>query len=77
MEQKLWTLAFVLALLKTRLGLVHGETDGDGTLRNQEGNPLNFTSSIKFTMKPHPPVRVSGNSFPCDTTRTHFSLATI
>ena len=58
MEQKLWTLAFVLALWKTRVSLFHGGTDGDGTLGSQEGNPLNFTSSIKSNTEPHPPVQV-------------------
>lgn len=32
--------------------------------------PLNFTLSVKFTMELHPSVRVSGNSFPHNTTTT-------
>ena len=70
MEHKLWTLAFVLALLKTQLDVFQGKTKGDGTLGSQEGDPLSFMSSIKFTTEPHLPIRVSGNSFSCDTTRT-------
>ena len=70
MEQQLWALAFILAPLKIRLDLFHGGMDRDETLESQEGSPLNFPSSVKFTMEPHPPMRVSGNSFPCDTTQT-------
>ena len=70
-------MAFILAPLKTRLDMVHGETDGDGTLGSQEENPLNLTSPVKFTMEPHPPVQVSGNSFPCDTARSPLALITI
>ena len=75
-EQKLWAVAFVLALLATRLHLFHGEVDGDGTLGSQDGSPLNFTQSINHTTEPHPPVWVSGNSFPRDTARTNFPLIT-
>ena len=32
MRQKLWTLAFTLVLLRTRLDIFHGGVDGDGTL---------------------------------------------
>ena len=63
--------SFCLGLLRTRLDFSHDETDRDGTLGCQEGNPLNFTSSIKFT-EPHPSMWVSGNSFPLDTARIHF-----
>ena len=70
MKQKLWAMAFILALLKSKSDLFHGERDGDGTLGSQEENPLNFTSSIKFTTKHHPPTWVSRNSFPHDTERT-------
>lgn len=51
MEQKLWSVALILALLKARLDF-HGETDRAGTL---EENPLNFTLSVQLSMKPHPP----------------------
>ena len=51
--------------------------DGDETLGSQEGNPLNFTSSIKFTMEPHPPMGVSGSSFPPNTTRTRLAPITV
>lgn len=33
------------------------------------GSPLNFTPSTKFATRAHPPVRVSGNSFPRDAVR--------
>lgn len=39
MKQKLWTLAFALALMKTRLDFFHGRMEGDGTLGTQEGQP--------------------------------------
>ena len=77
MEHKLWAIAFILALLKTRLYFFHGEIDGDGLLGSQEGNHLNFTSSIKFTMESHPPVCVSGNSSPRDTTKILLSMVHI
>lgn len=51
MEQNLRALALNIAILKARLDFLHGETDADGTL---EGNPLNFTSSNKLSMNPHP-----------------------
>ena len=35
MKQKLWTMAFVLALTRTRLDLCHGGTEEDGTLETQ------------------------------------------
>ena len=35
MKQRLWTLSFVLTLLKTWLGLFHGGADGGGTLGTQ------------------------------------------
>lgn len=49
MEQTLWAVAYILAPLKTRLNFFHGGRDREGTL---EGDPLNFTSSIKLSMKP-------------------------
>lgn len=63
MEWKLWTMALILALLKTKLDFSHGGMEGNATLETQG---FNFTK-IKIT---HPPVPVSGNSFPCDITRT-------
>ena len=72
MEQKFCTVAFVLALLKTRPDFFHGQTGGDGTLKSQEGSPFNCTSSINHTTEPHPPVRVSGNSFPLAPQEPHF-----
>ena len=35
MKRNLWTLAFVLTLLKTQLDFSHGRTKGDGTLEAQ------------------------------------------
>ena len=35
MKQKLWALAFVLALLKTQLNLFHSRVEGDGKLKTQ------------------------------------------
>lgn len=67
MKQKVWTLALILAIMKAKLEFLHGETDEDGIL---EGNPLNFTSSKKLSMKPHPPMGASGNSFPHGTSGT-------
>ena len=58
-----WTLAFVFAPLKTRLNLFHGDMDRDGTSGNQERKPLNFTSSIIFTIKPDPTMWGSENYF--------------
>ena len=77
MEQKLWTLACALVLLSPRLNLFHCEMGRDGTLGSQEGNPVNFTSSVKFIKESHLPVWVSENSFPDDTTRSVFPLITI
>ena len=71
-EQKLWTLAFVLALLKTWLNFFHGETYRDRTLGRQEENLFNFVSSIKFTAKPHPLMWVSEDTSSGGTARTHF-----
>ena len=62
---------FILAILKTILDIFHGEMDGDGLLGSQEELPLKFTSSIKFTMEPQPPMQASGNYFPHDTARTN------
>ena len=76
MWQKLWTLALVLAWLKIRLNLFYGWTDRDETLESQEGNLLNFMSSINHTTEPPPPEGVSGSSFLHDPAKTHFSLTT-
>ena len=70
MEQKLWAVTFTLALLKTRLyfSMVRWMETGHWEVRR--GSPLNCTSSVNHTPKPHPPMWVSGNSFPYDTART-------
>ena len=56
MEHKLWAMAFTLALLKPRLDFSHCKTDGDRTLGSQEGNPLNYTSSICHTVDSYLPM---------------------
>ena len=76
MEQKLWAVAFLLALLKVWSHLFHGETGGDETLGNQEGNSLNFTSSVKFITEPYLPVCASGKSCLHDNTGTCLSPVT-
>ena len=70
MKHKLWVVAFILTLLKIKLDFFHDEVDGDRTLGSQEGDSLNCISSINHITGPHPPVQVSGNSFPLDTART-------
>ena len=35
MQKELWTLAFVLAMLKTWLDILHGDMDRNGTLKTQ------------------------------------------
>lgn len=72
MEQKFCAVALILTLLKIRLVSFHGGMDRKETL---QGNSLKFTASIKLSMKLHPPVRASGNSFPC-TPRTPILLIT-
>lgn len=59
-ERGLWAMVFILNLLKTRLGLFHGGTEGDGTWG---GNPLHFKSSVKLSTIPHPPGGASRNAF--------------
>ena len=61
MKHKLWTLTFVLALLKTGLDLFYGRMDRDGTLETQ-GQP-----STRLTLAtPRPPVRGSVKCFLCN-----------
>ena len=66
-------MAFMLALLKTRLDLFHAGKR-DGTWENQEGKPLHFAPLMKFITNPHPTIQVSRNSFPHYITRTNFHL---
>lgn len=47
MQQKLWTPAFVWALLKAQLDFLQGGTEGDGTLGNQEGASFDFCIANK------------------------------
>ena len=63
MKQKRWTLALELAPRRTRLDFSHGRIDKGGTLETQEGNPLNFTSSISHTAEQHPSMWISGIFF--------------
>lgn len=74
MEQTLWAVAFIPALLKTQLDFLHGERDWDGTV---EGIPLKLTSSAKLSMKPQPLVAASGHYFICGTLRTPLPSLTI
>ena len=74
MEHKLWAVGSILAPLQTNLDIFCGETDGDGTLGSQEGNPLNFTLSVNHTTEPHLPGWVSGNAFPSGTARAPLPL---
>lgn len=53
MKQQLWTLAFALALLRALLDFFHGEMDRNVALESQEGNPLNYISSINHTSLLH------------------------
>lgn len=72
MEQKLWAVALILALLKS-LECFHGEMEGDGNLK---GNPLDFTPTTKLSMISHPPVGASGNAHSSSTLRTPLKLTT-
>ena len=76
MKHKHWGEFCILALLKKSLDFFHGVVNGDGTLGNQEGNPLNCTSSGNHSTERHNPMQVSVNSFPLDTTRTSFPPVT-
>lgn len=60
-EQKSWSVALIIVLLKTRLDFFHSRMKKYGILK---GNPTTFRSSIKLSMKSHPPRRASGNSYP-------------
>lgn len=53
-------MVFCLEPAEDKLGLVHGRMDIDESL---EENPLNFTTSIKLSMKSHYPVEASGIFF--------------
>lgn len=68
MEQRLWAVAFILALLKTSLDFFHGRR-GKVTLETRGFN----SREIKIT---HPLVQISGNSFPCNSARTPLPLVT-
>ena len=52
MKQELWTVAFVLALLRTQLDFFHGGTGRDGTPETQ-GQP---SSQINHFATPQPPT---------------------
>ena len=65
MKQKLWTLAFVLASLRTCSNFFHGGTEGDGTLETQG----QISTQINHLATPRSPV-VCGflEYFACDLT---------
>ena len=52
MKQKLWKLAFVSALLKTRLDCFHGRMDGDGTLEAQEAASISTQINLATPLSP-------------------------
>lgn len=59
MKRELWKLAFVLVLLKTTLDVFHGRTDGDRTLKTQEGNSFDSVSQRNLaTLQPPLPGSV-------------------
>ena len=60
MKQKLWKLAFVSALLKTRLDCFHGRMDGDGTLEAQEAASISTQINLAI---PETPMHGSVNAF--------------
>ena len=62
MRQKFWTLAFVLALLKTRLDFFPGRMEGDGTLVTQG----RICTGINHLAAPQSPMHGSLECFPCD-----------
>lgn len=63
LEQKLWAVALIPALLKTKWDFFHGRLKGDGILK---GNSLNITSSIKLSRITHPPVGASDSLIPVE-----------
>ena len=60
-KQKLETLAFVLALLRTRLDFFHGKMDGDKTLKTQ--GPISTQVNLATAQSP---MHGSLDCFPCD-----------
>lgn len=65
-EQKLWAMALILAVLKTKWVFFHGRMEGDGTL---ETKGLNSTER-KLSTAPHSPMGASGNIYSHDTPRS-------
>ena len=61
MKQQLWTLALVLALLKTRLNFFYGEMEVDGTLETQS----QISTKINHATQQFP-MHGSSECFPCD-----------
>lgn len=51
MEPRLWTVALILALLKTKWDIFHGKSEGDGMLGTQGFN----ATEIKLSTVPPPP----------------------
>lgn len=62
-EQKLWAMTLILALLKTQLDFSLGGPEGDGTLETKGLN----SSQINIS---HSPMQVSENSFSPDIARS-------
>lgn len=69
MEQKLWAVAFILALLKAQLDFFDGRTEGEGTLQTQ-----GFTSIQVNTI--YSPIQILENLFSGDITRSPLPWAT-
>lgn len=65
MKQKLWTLVFVLASMKTGLDFFHGRTDRDGTLGTQEGHP-SISTPINHLATPQSPAHGPVEFLPCN-----------
>ena len=63
MKQKLRTLAFVLALLRTRLDFVHSAMEEDGKLETHG----HISTEITHIAAPQSLMGMSLEHFPCDT----------
>ena len=61
--RKTLDIGFCLSVAEDKIGPFVWLGGQRWSMENQEENPLNFTSSRKFTTEPHAPVQVSGNSF--------------
>lgn len=68
MEQKLWSLALILALLKTKWDFFLGGTKGNETLETQGWD----STEIKLSTTSHPSMGTSRHSYSSGTQETHF-----